>query len=564
MISFQNLDHIPHQAGVYFFKNKKWEILYIGKAKNLHKRVSQYFATGSLWKQDMFAKAEHVEFVVVQNESEAIFLEDNLIKKYKPQYNNLLKGDNSYTYIKITNEDFPQIFLTRYKQPDGAIYIGPKYLKHELKKLLQFLRQLFQRRGCKTMQFREGKLCSDYLFGLCKGRCVFAKLKQKNIDKYISEAWKLWLNVNKKFDFYKKKSDDVIGLVTGFFSGDIEPIQEYIKQEITHCIEQQNFEWAAKLRDIFQHLQLFVEKQSVVLSVPLTGRFFYVATVAESYVLVMLNFFQGKLIDIIRTKQTQEETDIDTLKSSFEQEFGGLAIHHETERVWMIQEGMEIGEELLSQILELCVGFVDSYILGSSYEQDSLMQSLLEDLEQTYHFKKFPYTIECMDISHLSGWWISGGLSQMQGGILNKKGYRRYKIQALGENKANLSDDYASLREVLLKRAHDPVTHPLPDVMMIDGGKWQLNVVKKLKQEDPDFAKKVEWVEFVSLGKGEARERSWKNAGEKEILYRFDEETIVGIDLTYGQADKLLTHLRDEAHRFANAYRKKQMQKEWK
>lgn len=159
-----DISKIPGQAGVYLFKDRKGTILYIGKAKNLQKRLAQYFSPTSLRKQEMLQKAAKVEFLTVKNESEALYLEDNLIKQHQPEFNNLLKADNSYVYIKITKEDYPQIYMTRKKSNDGATYIGPKNDTIQLKKLLQYLRQILKFRGCKTTQFRQGKLCSDYYF----------------------------------------------------------------------------------------------------------------------------------------------------------------------------------------------------------------------------------------------------------------------------------------------------------------------------------------------------------------------------------------------------------------
>lgn len=159
-----DISKIPTQAGVYLFKDRKDEILYIGKAKNLQKRLTQYFSPNSLRKQEMLSKATKVDFLTVKNESEALYLEDNLIKQHQPFYNNLLKADNSYTYIKITKEQFPQIILTKRRNNDGAIYIGPKNDTIQLKKFLQYLRQILKFRGCKTTQFKQGKLCSDYYF----------------------------------------------------------------------------------------------------------------------------------------------------------------------------------------------------------------------------------------------------------------------------------------------------------------------------------------------------------------------------------------------------------------
>ena len=158
------IQHIPKDPGIYIFKNKKNQILYIGKAKNLQKRVSQYFTPGSVWKQDMVAQATNIEFVHVNNESEAIYLESNLIRKHQPPYNNLLKADNSYVYIKIPKEDFPPILITRYKTNDGSTYIGPKHHTRELKNFLQYLRLLYKYRTSKKTEFTKGVLSSDFYF----------------------------------------------------------------------------------------------------------------------------------------------------------------------------------------------------------------------------------------------------------------------------------------------------------------------------------------------------------------------------------------------------------------
>lgn len=164
----QDISHIPHAPGVYFFKDYKGAILYIGKAKNLHKRVSQYFSPGSVWKQEMLLKAESIDFLVVENESESLYLESNLIKKHLPPFNNMLKGANAYAYIKLTKHPVPQLFITRKKLNDGATYIGPKHNTKQLKKFLQYLRQIIQYRTCPLTQFNQKKLCSDYYFKLCQ------------------------------------------------------------------------------------------------------------------------------------------------------------------------------------------------------------------------------------------------------------------------------------------------------------------------------------------------------------------------------------------------------------
>jgi excinuclease ABC subunit C len=185
MLTLPSLDHISELPGVYVFRDGKKKILYIGKAKNLRKRVGHYFAPGSVWKQDMMSKADEVEFLVCQSEQEALVLESNMIKKHYPPFNRLLKWDNSYVYIKITNHQWPQILLTRYRSDDGAIYLGPKNNTMELRKLLQRMRQFLQYRACKDIQFSQGELCNDYVFGLCKGRCVYAKIEEMRSVKAV-------------------------------------------------------------------------------------------------------------------------------------------------------------------------------------------------------------------------------------------------------------------------------------------------------------------------------------------------------------------------------------------
>lgn len=183
MLTLQTLAHISEWPWVYVFRDGKNQIIYIWKAKNIKKRVSQYFAPGSVRKQDMMTKATQVEFFDCQSEQESLVLEANMIKQHQPVYNRLLKWDNGYVYIKITNHKYPQVLLTRNRTNDWATYIWPKNNTQALKRLIQWLRQFLQYRGCKDTQFKHGELCNDYVFGLCKGRCVYAKIDAENAKK---------------------------------------------------------------------------------------------------------------------------------------------------------------------------------------------------------------------------------------------------------------------------------------------------------------------------------------------------------------------------------------------
>jgi excinuclease UvrABC nuclease subunit len=299
-------------------------------------------------------------------------------------------------------------------------------------------------------------------------------------------------------------------------------------------------------------------------------------------VFVLLNFYEGRLIDVIRDKIAKEEGDIHWMLAGFEMELGELQTiskHTNTTTMTVISKGMKFLKSEQKALEQMINNFFDSYLIATSFEGENFYNDLLTVLQKKYHLKHFPYRMECVDISHLSGDWISGGLSCMVGGLLEKKGYRKYKIRSIkGQN-----DDYASLLEVLERRLLHPKVLSqkqktgsetiLPNVLILDGGKGQLGVVKKLYQENKKFRQIFGSIDFVALGKGEARKKSAIGSRSArslveligERIYRFDENwNIIEIPLTYDQADKLLVKLRDEAHRFSNYYRKQQMGQELK
>lgn len=605
-----SIDHIPNKPWVYFFKDAKEDVLYIGKAKDLKKRVWQYFSPWSVWKQDMVNRAQRVDFVIVSNESEALYLEDNLIKQHKPPYNSLLKGDNSYVFIKITKEDFPKVLITRDRRRDGASYIGPKRSTQTLKKILQHTRTIFQYRACNTTDFRKGKLCSDYHFGLCKGRCVFAKLNtkqesntQKNLwgNPYAQEAAKYGLQIEKTREEYSQDNQAMMSYIATLFDGNPQPIVEQVRKQIDVCITSQNFERAARLKEVYEWLDQLRDKQHVVLDQTITGWLCKIQKMSDWYVYVLVHLHEWRLVDVIRNKLSREDHNINAILAMLEAEYGmnSIKLGHKHNYVnaksrfnkmqvrepsqeaymkfleqqseyWLLALSPTIKyfASINKQTNDLLDKFIEAYVLGSSRENESVMNDLLKQVQQRYYCKSYPYRVECVDISHLSGSRTSGGLSCIVWWIPYKNNYRKYKIKT-----ANKSDDYQALREIIIRRFKlskqktkpDIPDDELPSLFILDGWVGQLGIVKAMTQDYPQLQKIREQTQFASLEKGDARRRSARAWGATETLHVLaDDGNILSKNCIYDQADKLLFSLRDEAHRFANVYRKKRMSKEWK
>lgn len=556
------LNNIPQKPWIYFFKDKKDNILYIWKAKNLKKRVSQYFNPNSVRKQDMLNKAENVDFLQVKTESEALYLEDNLIKKHQPFFNNMLKWSNSYAYIKITKEDFPQIIITRNKIKDWSKYIWPKHNTRELKIFLQYLRYIVRRRWCKKNQFNEAKLCSDYHFGLCSWWCVFKdKISPTSSSKSINSTnnqnsmnsllqWQL----QKTKSEAKKEYAEIIKIIENFFKWNTKPVEKEIIKQIKLASEKHNFEWAAKLRDIYLQIENLTEKQTVVLPKRVTWYFCQIQEISGRLVYIILNFYEGKIIDVVVNKQNKDDLDENSLKSLLELEFWILKQNKVQDKIIFTSLPIKLSKTQTSEIINLSNWFLDSYLISESFKDDNIINDLLIELQSKYFLKNFPYHIECIDISHFGWSETSGGLSWFLWWIPNYKFYRKYKIDTNINDTA--SDDYNAIKEVIVRRFKDKDN--FPDLFVIDGWKGQLWIIRELMKESR-FNTVFEKVDFISIGKWVARKISWKIKWEKEKIFYFDSKLdIKSIDLKYDQSDKILIKLRDESHRFANSYRKSQ------
>ncbi len=379
-------------------------------------------------------------------------------------------------------------------------------------------------------------------------------------------------------------------------------------KDINNCIESQNFERAAKIRDVYSNLHKFTEKQTVILDTFIDGIVAKIVQIESQWVVIVLVFQQWKLVDVIRTKESTDEVDKDQLILWLELEFGDCVKKSDQHnQIMLSSHGMKLTKQVILELEIHFDQFIASYIASGAWQKDSIVADLLKWLQQRYDFAYYPLRIECLDISHFAGDRASGGLSAMDGGIANKKWYRRYKIK-----KATWGDDYGSLKEVIIRRfgqrhviarneaerndeaisndidqiatseqswfpASSQWRDFLPDLFVLDGAEKQLEVVKKLLESWTIDKELLNKVQFASLGKGDARKSWQKIKGEKEKLYVLKAKEqkgekaktidgvmlwIVDYEFQYDEVDRVLLRLRDEAHRFANSYREKQQSME--
>ncbi len=395
---------------------------------------------------------------------------------------------------------------------------------------------------------------------------------------------------------YHEEYASSMKLIQDFFHGKTDSIKSTLLAEINTCIVSEKFEWAAKLRDIYHHIDQFTEKQTVIVDQPLSGIVAKIISVESKWVYVIIVFQHGKMVDVLRFSESKEELDKDQIIASIELEFWEVLPLLKNTQEWDIvfSKDMKVKQATWKELDRHFSNFITSFIASSSWQKDSLANDILKWLQQRYGLGFYPYRIEALDISHLSWGWASGWLSCMVSTILEKRGYRRYKIKA-----AKGGDDYDSLKECMTRRfAHIKakkwnteqetwnnsnweIIIPdskqfLPDLFIIDGGQKQLDVLVKLFNSWILTSDLLKSVQFVALGKGAARKSRSKIYGEKEILYVLDqgywavddgkqasfEFTVNAFELSYDEIDKTLIKIRDEAHRFANSYRKKQMSME--
>lgn len=526
----EKLKLLPDSPGVYIMKNEAGKVIYVGKAVVLKNRVRQYFQSNkghSPKVRVMVSKIADFETILTGSEMEALILECNLIKKYRPRYNISLKDDKTYPYVKVTlAEKYPRVMITRRIMKDGARYFGPYTQVGAVHESLKLLRRLFPMRTCKHMDV--DRPCLEYHIKRCVAPCT----GEVNLEEY-------------------KKMVDAVCL---FLEGRTEIVEKRLEEQMMDAAENLRFEEAARLRDQLHAVQKVAEKQRIV-----TGSGDQDAigmSRSEIGVCVQIFFIRsGKMIgrEHFLLSGSEEESNSDVLSAFLKQYYHRAAfIPHEILLPMEVSEQQVIGEWLTEKkgskvyvevpqrgtkhdIVMMAENNAAKYLsdeaarIKTSNEQT---EGAVRELGEYLGMKQLPWRMECFDISHIQGSETVASMVVFEGGIPNKSAYRRFKIKS-AEGKP---DDFLSMREVTTRRYGKKDVEDMPDLIIIDGGKGQLSSALEIIRGAGHtavpvigLAKQFEWI-FV------------EGKSEPVILPR------------NSQALFLMQRIRDEAHRFAITY----------
>lgn len=523
---------LPTSPGVYVMLDSEDNVIYVGKAKNLKNRVTQYFRNG-LKTEKVYAMVKNVSdfyYVLTNTERDALSMENNLIKKYKPKYNILLKDDKSYPYIRVDlKEDFPRFSVVRKIKKDGARYFGPYMLNFSVNDVLDIIKEAYKIRPC-SKNFTQGKTqreCLNYHLGLCLAPCA---------NKCSKQEYKL--NVKNAIDF---------------LSGSDEGVYKLLKEKMLKLAENEEFEKALAVKEKLSVLEKMKEKKITALGRFISADFISIKSDGLFASIAVLFVRAGKAMGVkCYQGQTLSGTDGERLEEFISAFYdGGREIPEEIVIEYAVDEvlAQKINEQagkkveflvpkkgvkksLLEMASKNATEYLEKYIDKIVRKHEVKELSLLR-LKTLLNLKKTPVRMECYDISHISGVDKVGAMVVFTNGEADKQNYRRFKIKTVVGN-----DDFASLQEVLRRRlsklnTDEEERFARPDLIVIDGGKGQLSSVKEIFDEMG-----IEGIDLISLA-----ER------EEEIFTLLSNEPI-----KLPRSDKalqMLQRMRDETHRFA-------------
>lgn len=534
------VDNLPDSPGCYQYLNEKGEIIYVGKAKKLKRRVSSYFKGDqpNLKTKILVSKIRDIKYIVVRTEEDALLLENNLIKRYKPHYNILLKDDKTYPSICITKEDFPRIIKTRKRIHDGSEYFGPYSHIQTMYALLDLIKKLVHPRACTMKMTKEGvkygnyKECLEWHIKNCLAPCT-ARQSQEEYLELIDEAREI-------------------------LNGNTKELQRKMREEMSSLAEELRFEEAAEIKKKYDLIENYCAKSEVVSNVMNNVDVFAIESDDTAAYINYMHVTKGMINQAFtfEYKKRLGESNVELLVMGI----------------------IEMRERYGSKAKEIIVPFpIDTELNGvnffvpqrgdrykllklsqlnvKEYKFDRLKQSeklnpeqknmrLMKEIQDDLHLEKPPFRIELFDNSNISGTDAVAACVVFEKLKPAKKEYRKYNIRTVVG-----PDDYASMKEVVYRRysrAKEENT-PLPDLIITDGGKGQMEVVREIVEDKLNLK-----IPIAGLAK-DNRHRT------HELLYGFP-PVVIGLKQDTALF-RLLTRMQDEVHRFAITFHRQKRSK---
>ena len=537
----QTLKLLPSLPGCYIYYDKNDEIIYVGKAKILKRRVMSYFNRhhDSVKVNVLVSQIERLEYIITNTEVEALILENHLIKKHKPKYNILLKDDKKYPYFLITDEDFPRISIVRKKNmnPEKGKYYGPYTDIRAMHATLDFLKKIFPLKQCKTPKFKD-RPCLYYQIGRCLAPCQNLVTPEE----------------------YKK----IVEQAELFLSGKQSELMKQIQEQMQKYSDSLQFEKAAKLRDSYNDLKKTLEKQKVIYeNTKLNEDVISLLADDGIFAIVILMIREGRLIDKKDFVYDVEENDRTEFFATFfkeyystlKLEFPDKIVSNELEAIGekaLYEEWLEIlaqkkikisygkskqGKELQTLADKNAQVVLDNAKITKMTKIRDNFNEIGSYLAEKLNLKNFPHRIECYDISHIQGTNTVASMVTFINGIKKASEYRKFKINST-EGKP---DDFLSMKEVLTRRLEHlgEKKWEKPDLIIIDGGKGQLSSVMEIFEELG-----IKGIDVVSLAK--RYEEVFLPKKSKPIILPRNSSALF-----------LFQRIRDEAHRFAITFHRK-------
>ena len=541
----EQLRALPAKPGVYLFKDKEGKVIYVGKAVNLNSRVRSYFGAPSNLSskiQRLVAKIQDFEFVVTNSEQEALILECNMIKKYTPRYNVRLKDNKTFPYLKIDiNEDWPGVYITRRVQKDGARYFGPFASAGSVRKTLRLIKKIFPFRSCsKRIKGKDKRPCLDYYIRRCLGPCIGAVEKQEY--------------------------HDVINQVILFLQGKQELILRELNAKMKAAAQQLQFEGAALLRDQIKAIEKVIEGQRIAITLQGEKDIIGLAQNEKQAYVKLFSIRNNKLIgqDHFIMEGVKGESPGQIITSFVKQYYTSssyipplILLQYPVDEPVVLSQWLEqqrgsrvklqvprrgAKKKLVDTVAENAAKGLQ--LARAKEMKAEVISSGLQELKQKLHLPKMPRRIECYDVSNIQGALAVGSMVVLEKGWPKPAYYRRFRIKTVSG-----ADDYAMIQETLRRRFKRGLTGEgtwaiIPDLVLIDGGKGQLNAALELRRELG-----LDSIPMASLAKE-----------NEEVFIPGDPQPVyIAKD---SPALHILQRARDEAHRFAISYHRKLRRKE--